>query len=108
MSIAAIPFVLILWTCANNEEAHRICHELVEKRLVACANILPQVESIYFWGGKVETGNEVKVFLKTLDTHYPAVSDYIKEHCSYDVPEVSKISIDAGNPDYVDWLRDCL
>ena len=96
--------ILILWTCATLEEARRICHELVEKRLVACANIFPHIESIYLWEENVESGNEVKVFLKTLNSHFELVRDYIKEHCSYDVPEVSKISIDDGNPDYIDWI----
>lgn len=104
MSSAGNSVVLILWTCATLEEARRICHELVEKKLVACANIIPHVESIYLWEDKVESGNESKVFLKTLDSHFQQVRDYIREHCSYDVPEVSKITIDAGNPDYLRWV----
>lgn len=104
MTSAKTDTALILWTCATLEEARRICRELVEKKLVACANIIPHVESIYFWEGTVENGNEAKVFLKTLDSHFEQVRDYIKEHCSYDVPEVSKIAIDAGNPDYLNWV----
>lgn len=106
MSSSNIDSILILWTCATLEEARRICNELVEKRLVACANLIPHVESIYLWEENVEIGNEVKVFLKTLDSHFERVRDYIKEHCSYDVPEVSKISIRAGNPDYINWIVD--
>jgi periplasmic divalent cation tolerance protein len=98
--------VLILWTCATLEEARRICRELVEKKLVACANIIPHVESIYIWEDKVESGSESKVFLKTLDFHFELVRDYIKEHCSYAVPEISKIPIDSGNPDYFRWVED--
>ena len=97
--------VLILWTCATLEEARRICRELVEKKLIACANIIPHVESIYFWQEKVETGNESKVFLKTLESHFELVKDYIKAHCSYEVPEVSQICIDHGNPDYFRWVE---
>jgi periplasmic divalent cation tolerance protein len=97
--------VLILWTCATLEEARRICHELVEKRLVACANLIPHVESIYLWEDKVENGNEVKVFLKTLDTHFENVKEHIQKNCTYDVPEVSKIVIDSGNPDYFQWVE---
>jgi periplasmic divalent cation tolerance protein len=97
--------VLILWTCATLEEARRICHQLVEKKLVACANIIPHVESIYLWEEKVENSNESKVFLKTLDSHFESVKDYIKDHCSYDVPEVSKMLIDDCNPDYFRWVE---
>ncbi len=106
--MSSANIILILWTCATLEEARRICHELVVKKLVACANILPHVESIYIWDDKVESGNEVKVFFKTLNSHFEMVRDYIKEHCSYDVPEVSKISIEAGNPDYFDWVSSTL
>lgn len=108
MSASRNSMVLILWTAATLEEAHRICHELVEKKLVACANIIPHVESIYLWEDKVESGNESKVFLKTIDSHFELVRDYIKEHCSYDVPEVSKILIDSGNPDYFRWVESTL
>lgn len=100
--------VLILWSSATLEEARRICHELVEKRLVACANIIPHIESIYLWKDGVQNGNESKVFLKTLDAHFELVSDYIKEHCSYDVPEISKIQIDSGNAVYFQWVEDVL
>ncbi len=97
--------ILILWTCATLEEARCICKELVERKLVACANIIPHVESIYFWEKKVEKGSESKVFLKTLECHFEAVKDYIKAHCSYDVPEVSQIPIDKGNADYFRWVE---
>ncbi len=98
--------VLILWTCATLEEARRISQELIEKKLAACANIIPHVESIYLWEGKVENGSETKVFLKTLDSHFELVRDYIKGHCSYNVPEISKIMIDDANPDYMRWVED--
>jgi periplasmic divalent cation tolerance protein len=97
--------ILILWTCATLEEARRICKELVERKLVACANIIPHVESIYFWENKVENGNESKVFLKTVQRHFEAVRGYIREHSSYDIPEVSQISIAIGNPDYFRWVE---
>ncbi len=98
--------ILILWTCATLEEARRICEELVEKRMIACANLIPHVESIYLWEKRVEQGNEVKVFLKTLDSQFAAVRDYIKIHCTYDVPEISKIQIDDGHQDYFRWIED--
>lgn len=97
--------ILILWTCATLEEARRICRELVEKRWIACANLIPHVESIYLWDGKIENSNEVKVLLKTLDSHFESVRDYIKQHCTYEVPEISKIAFDGGNPDYFRWVE---
>lgn len=101
----ANPPILILWTCANIEEARRICQSLVEQKLVACANLIPQIESIYFWEGKIESSNEVKVFLKTLDSHFENVKEHIKKHCSYEVPEISKILFDGGNSEYFSWIE---
>jgi periplasmic divalent cation tolerance protein len=106
--MSSTSVVLILWTCATLEEARRISHELVANKLIACANIIPHVESIYLWDDKVENGNEAKVFLKTKDSHFELVRDYIKEHCSYDIPEISKIHIDSGNPDYFRWVENTM
>lgn len=105
---AKSSMILILWTCATLEEARRICRELVEKKWVACANIIPHVESIYFWQEKVETGSESKIFFKTTQDRFESVKNYIKEHCSYEVPEVSQIHIDDGNADYFRWVETTL
>lgn len=104
MTLASEHPILILWTCPTLEEARQVCYELVEKKLVACANIFPHIESIFAWDDSIESSNEVKVIFKTLHSQFSKVSDYIKEHCSYDVPEISEIAIDTANPDYVQWL----
>jgi periplasmic divalent cation tolerance protein len=98
-------FIEIHWTCAALEEARQIVRKLLEKRLIACANIIPHVESHYLWEGKLEQADEVKAILKTRGAHFPAVREMIEKECSYDVPEVTQVMIDAANPSYLHWLE---
>lgn len=96
--------IYIFWTCRDKEEAKKIIHGLLGKHLVACATIYPQVESIYRWEGKIEEGQETKVVLKTASEHFEAVQEYIKAHCSYEVPEILQVEIVRGNPPYLAWV----
>lgn len=104
MTDKPLCFVYIFWTSPSKEEAKRIILELLERRLVACASILGQVESLYRWEGKIEQSDEVKVIFKTKSTHFKAIYTYIVQHGSYSVPEVLQIDIAQGNPDYLSWL----
>ncbi|NGX40124.1 MAG: Divalent-cation tolerance protein CutA [Chlamydiae bacterium] len=99
-------YVQIQWTTESLQEAKTIARALLEKRLIACANILPEVQSLYLWKGKIEESTEVKVFFKTTDSLFLKVRDYILEHASYDVPEISKIEITGANPAYTTWLQE--
>ncbi len=96
--------IYIFWTCKNKQEAKEIIHGLLDQRLIACASIFPEVESIYRWEGKIEEGREVKVILKSLAKHFDPIQNYIKEHCSYEVPEVLQIDVVQGNPHYLAWV----
>lgn len=97
---------LIFWTCAQLEEARTICGQLVDQRLVACATIIPRVESVYRWQGSVEHAEETKVILKTTQGHFEAVKQWICEKGSYAVPEILQIDVQQGNPAYLQWLVD--
>ena len=72
--------IYIFWTCRDKQEVKRIVHGLLDQRLIACASIFPEVESIYRWEGKIEESQEVKVILKTAALHFNAVQSYIQEH----------------------------
>lgn len=97
--------ILILWTCKDVSEARRISRDLLEKRLIACASIIPTVESYYLWEEQIEHAQECKVFLKTIRQHFLAVRDYILAHASYEIPEILELSIQQGNPAYLAWLQ---
>jgi periplasmic divalent cation tolerance protein len=77
---------------------------LLNRRLIACASIFPEVESIYRWEGTIEESAEVKVILKTVPKHFGAIQTVIRTHCSYEVPEIVQIDIPRGNSHYLSWI----
>lgn len=96
--------VYVFWTCREKTEAKRVIYALLEKKWVACASILPEVESMYRWEGKIEHAHEVKVIFKTVSNHFDLICDYIIRHCSYQIPEVVQLKISQGNPFYLSWI----
>ena len=78
---------------------------LVNERLVACANILGKMTSIYQWQGALEEQEEVAVLLKTRRDLTDAVTERIKSLHSYDLPCVISLPIQGGNPDFLSWLQ---
>ncbi len=97
---------LVLTTAGSKEEAGRIAETLVERRLAACVNIVPQVESIYRWEGKVERAEEWLLLIKTTGAAFERVRDAIKELHSYELPECIGVSIEDGSPAYLRWIAD--
>jgi periplasmic divalent cation tolerance protein len=97
---------LVLSTAGSAEEARKIAGHLVERRLAACVNIVPQIESIYRWQGKVESAQEWLLLIKTTAEKFPAVRDAIRELHSYELPECIVVNIEDGSPEYLRWLAD--
>lgn len=97
---------VVLTTAADTAEAEKIARALVDRRLAACVNILPQIRSIYRWQGTVEDAAEILLVIKTTATHFSAVRDAIRELHSYDVPECIALPITDGSPDYLQWLTE--
>ncbi len=86
---------IVLTTAGSQEEARKIAHALVERRLAACVNIVPTVESIYRWQGKIETAEEWLLLIKTQAELFNRVSDAVKE---------VMLEVAAGSPEYLDWI----
>jgi periplasmic divalent cation tolerance protein len=97
---------LVLTTAGSEEEARKIAHALVDRKLAACVNIVPQIESIYRWQGKVESAREWLLLIKTTSEKFAAVRDAIRELHSYDLPECLAVTIDDGTPAYLQWITD--
>ena len=97
---------IVFTTAGSEEEARKIARHLVEKRLAACVNIIPQIESIYRWQGKVDSSREWLLLAKTTQERFPAVRDAIRKLHSYDVPECIVLNIEDGSSDYLQWLAD--
>jgi periplasmic divalent cation tolerance protein len=99
-----MEFRLLYITAANRDEAEKIANALVEERLAACANILGEISSIYWWQGKLTTDREVALTLKTRADLVEAAITRVKALHSYTVPCIVALPLLAGNPDYFAWL----
>ncbi|HEU5312993.1 MAG TPA: divalent-cation tolerance protein CutA [Candidatus Udaeobacter sp.] len=102
----ADQILLVLSTFPDAETASRIAQTLVEEKLVACANLIPAVHSIYRWKEKIETAGEVMVFFKTTEDRLAAFEQNLRSLHPYEVPELICIKIDNGSPDYLRWVID--
>jgi len=99
---------IVLSTAGSEDEARKIAHHLVERQLAACVNIVPRVESIYRWQGKVESSGEWLLIIKTAVEKFPEVRDAVRKLHSYELPECIAISIEDGSPEYLQWLGSSL
>lgn len=96
--------VLLYVTTENEAEAERIGRALVERRLAACANILPAMRSVFRWQGAVQTGNECVLILKTRRELAEAATAAVAEGHSYDCPCVLVLPIQGGHAPFLDWI----
>jgi periplasmic divalent cation tolerance protein len=99
---------IVFTTAGSEDEARKIAHHLVEHRLAACVNIVPRIQSIYRWQGKVESSEEWLLLIKTSAEKFSLVRDAIRELHSYDLPECIAVDINDGSTEYLEWLGDSL
>jgi periplasmic divalent cation tolerance protein len=97
-------FVIALSTFPDVETARKIARELVGSALVACANIIPAVESIYYWKEKVETSAESLAIFKLTTAGYSEFESRLHALHPYDVPEIVRLNIVGGSADYLRWI----
>ena len=97
---------IVLTTASSEEEARRIARHLIERRLAACVNIVPQVASIYRWQDKVEEAPEWLLIVKTTAAAFGQVREVIAELHSYEVPECICLTIEDGGPAYLRWIAE--
>jgi len=102
MSNADTRFVYV--ACGDAIEARHIGRVLVEERLIACANVVDGMASIYWWRGAVEEAEEVVLIAKTRSDLVPTLMERIKALHSYDVPGIVVLPIVQGNPDFLTWI----
>jgi len=95
---------LVLSTAGSEEEARKIANGLVERHLAACVNIVPQIESVYRWQGKMESAPEWLLLIKTTSEKFANVRDAIRELHSYDLPECICVNIEDGSAAYLEWI----
>ena len=98
--------VVILITAPSTEEAQKIAHSLVAEHLVACANIVSQIQSIFYWQGKVCDEKEVLIICKSRASLFGEISRRVKQLHSYTVPEIIALPIIRGSEDYLRWINE--
>ena len=99
---------IVLSTVGSEEEARKIAHHLVEQQLAACVNIVPKIESVYRWQGKVESNREYLLLIKTSSEKFPEVRDAIRELHSYELPECIALAVEDGSSEYLQWVEESL
>ena len=102
----AEEILTVFTTWPDLATARAAAHALVEERLAACGNIVPGVESVYRWEGKVETSAEVLVIFKTVIVSYPAFATRLRALHPYAVPEVLALRVADGSPAYLRWVEE--
>jgi periplasmic divalent cation tolerance protein len=101
---SAKSFSTVLVTAPDLKIARALAKMALSKRLIACANLIPKLESHYWWQGKIETGAEVLLLLKTTTPKLNALEKLILSEHPYDMPEFIVMPINRGNKRYLDWL----
>jgi periplasmic divalent cation tolerance protein len=103
--MARDTYVVVFITASSETEARRISDVLLTQRKAACVNIIPVVDSSFWWQGKLESTLESLLIVKTQASVVNEVVALVKENHSYTVPEIIALPILAGNPDYLEWLE---
>ena len=101
---AGREYAVVLVTAPDLKTARRLAKAALTARLVACANLLPKIESHYWWQGKLECSTEILIVFKTTRSKLPALEKMIIARHAYDTPEFIVLPVTAGNSRYLDWL----
>ena len=96
--------IVVLTTCASEQDAERLAHALVGEQLAACVNVVPQIRSFYRWKGELETAGEFLLIIKTSRDLFDALKLELERLHPYEVPEVLALPIVAGGENYLNWL----
>jgi periplasmic divalent cation tolerance protein len=103
---SATKFALVLVTAPDLKVARKLAQAALQARLIACANLIPKLESHYWWRGKIETSAEVLLLMKTSRTHLAALEKLILAQHPYDTAEFVVVPLTTGSPSYLQWLAD--
>ncbi len=98
--------IVVLCTYPNEACARELAHTLLNEKLAACINLIPQVTSLYVWQGKMEESQEVQLVIKSRRTLFGVLQQRILAMHPYEVPEILALPVMNGNTAYLEWLRE--
>jgi periplasmic divalent cation tolerance protein len=101
-------FALVLVTVPDRATGRRLAAAILKDRLAACVNLIPGVESHYWWQGGIESGNEFLLLIKTKRARLAALEKCVLREHPYETPEFLVQALETGAPGYVDWMRDSM
>jgi periplasmic divalent cation tolerance protein len=105
---SAAKFSLVLVTAPDLKTARKLAQAALKARLVACANLVPRIESHYWWQEKIERGNELLIIFKTTSTRLDALEKLITSQHPYDTPEFLVLKLSGANARYLAWMENAV
>jgi periplasmic divalent cation tolerance protein len=99
-------FTVVLVTAPNAKTARKLARAALEAHLIACANLVPRIESHYWWQGKIEVGAEVLLLMKTTTARLPTLEKLILAKHPYETPEFIVLPMTRGSRRYLDWVHE--
>lgn len=106
MDANSSPYRLVMTTIGSQTQAEALAEQLVNAGMAACVNILPKMQSVYRWAGKLEHGDEHLLLIKTRAERIDAVYQYIKANHPYELPEIIAVPITSGYEPYLTWITE--
>lgn len=100
--------IVVFMTAADRDEAGRLAEMLVVARLAACVQILPEMESVYRWEGRIERQREVLLLAKTTSAKFADLEREVRALHSYETPEIVAVPLTTASVPYLRWLSDSL
>ena len=100
--------IIVLMTTATKKEAEKIARNLLNQRLIVCANMVGPVSSLFWWKEKISRENEFLVLMKTSADLFEKLATTIKQMHSYEIPEIIAVPITKGEQTYLEWLSGSL
>jgi len=97
--------IRVVFISIPRDQANAFAKKLVEKRLAACINIVPRIESYFWWDDAVQYDEEALLIVKTANERFDQLMTFVKETHPYDLPEIISMDLAAGLPEYIAWVR---
>lgn len=98
--------LIVFTTTPNIEEAEGLAEKIVEAKLAACVQVLPQMKSVYFWQGSLQKESEHLLLIKTLEGKYEQLEKFVLANHSYDVPEITAVKAENVSESYLAWVKE--